>query len=58
MPVLEAPLMLVDAEKASTIRHMVKMKSQQLGLDDDALAELDATVLAVLGLERDVGQPV
>ena len=50
MPVLEAPLMLVDAEKASTIRHMVKMKSQQLGLDDAALAELDATVLAVLGL--------
>jgi len=53
MPMLEAPL--VDAEKASRIRHIVKMKSQQLGLDDAALAELDATVL---GLEGDVGQPV
>ena len=52
----EAPL--VSAERASTIRHMVKMKSQQLGLDDAALAELDATVLAVLGLNRGVGQPV
>ena len=50
MPMLEAPL--VDAEKASRIRHIVKMKSQQLGLDDAALAELDATVL---GLEGDVG---
>jgi len=53
MPMLEAPL--VDAEKASRIRHIVKMKSQQIGLDDAALAELDATVL---GLEGDVGQPV
>ena len=50
---IEAPL--VDAEKASRIRHIVKMKSQQIGLDDAALAELDATVL---GLEGDVGQPV
>jgi len=49
---LETPLY---AEKASRIRHIVKMKSQQLGLDDAALAELDATVL---GLEGDVGQPV
>ena len=58
MPVLEAPLMLVDDEKASKIRHMVKMKSKQLGLDETALVELDATVMTALGLERDVGQPV
>ncbi len=52
----EAPL--VSAERASTIRHMVKMKSKQLGLDETALVELDATVMTALGLERDVGQPV
>ena len=30
---------------------MIEMKSQQLGLDDIALAKLDANVLAKLGLE-------
>jgi hypothetical protein len=49
---------IVDSERVSKIRHMVKMKSQQLGLDDTALAELDATVLAVLRLDSDVAKPV
>ena len=55
-PMLEAQI--VDSERASKIRHMVKMKSKQLGLDETALVELDATVMTALGLERDVGQPV